>query len=477
MGARMAATDPIGLVGMTLLDRYTIVERLGGGGMSVVYVADDRRLLRRVSVKVFFGIEKADEAYQTIYEHFVQEAFALSQLTHPNTLRIYDFGYLDGGRPFQISEFLDGGNLEQHLRARGAMKPSQALAILERMTGAVAEAHGHSIIHRDIKSSNILFSRVGELLLPKLADFGIARCDLKKQRPGEPDETIENASTIPLFSPRWAAPEQLAGTEEGPFTDVYALGLVAVHMLVGRAPFDDVDDVRATFNERVRGDDYMESRLAIMGFDKDVRTVLLRALASNPKKRTTTANSFLEQLTGVLGGVRSSLPPPVAPRPRDESITLEVEGDKETQALPPPEKWHQVGRRKVRVIEVHEKLDLRVPANEMEVRFRVTLVPTRGNAFRMHLKGLNCFVAHVGMTRPSPAISADDDGSAEFVSMTRARLGSIRWSFGKLDAGGRRFQLSADPSGGLVIPSPEGGHALLVDLGPEREVIVICRRQ
>src|SRR5262245_38322259 len=111
-----AGSEPL-LVGDRLLDRYVVAERLESGGTSVVYRAVDERLSRPVCIKVFHTIRHKEGIYRTSYEHFIQEAFALSKLTHPNTLRIYDFGHLPGGAfelegaPFQVSEFMSGGTL------------------------------------------------------------------------------------------------------------------------------------------------------------------------------------------------------------------------------------------------------------------------------------------------------------------------------------------------------------------------------
>src|SRR5205823_3744244 len=158
--------------------------------------------------------------------------------------------------------------------------------------------------------------RVGGVLMPKLADFGIAQSKLRKDDPSAPDPT-DLVSTVALFSPRWAAPEQLAGGEEGPSTDVYALGLVTAYMLTARAAFADAD----------------------------VHAVVA-----------------------------------------------------------PPERTMELGSRLVRVVEINERLDL-VIGGEHELRFRVTLLPTRqiaensaefsanSNAgFAVNVKGLNCFV-------------------------------------------------------------------------------------
>src|SRR5690606_33747726 len=144
---------------------------------SVVYRGHDDRLQRPVCVKVFLGLDPTRPSYRAVYEHFVQEAFALSQLRHPNTLRIYDFGYLENetGTPFQVAEFLEGGTLTGFLKRTRKLTLDEALMILEPVAGALSEAHAYGIIHRDIKPSNILFSRAGPADVIKLADFGIAK--------------------------------------------------------------------------------------------------------------------------------------------------------------------------------------------------------------------------------------------------------------------------------------------------------------
>ena len=290
--------------GTRLLGRYEIIDRIGSGGMATIYRATDERLDRVVCIKLLrttlvegsgSNNTSGRAVYKATYSHFLKEALALSKLQHPNTLRIYDFGYLDptvpadgsatpeNGAPFHVSEYLDGGNLETHIRLRGALPAEETLGILEGISGALAEAHEHNIIHRDIKPSNILFARVRGALVPKLADFGIAHSDLK-----QPNGAEESVSTVALFSPRWAAPEQLCGSPEGPRTDVYALGLLAVFMLTGKVLFGD-EDVRVTFNDRVRSDQIVQMRLAQLGVGGDVGRVITHGpmTASRPRRSST----------------------------------------------------------------------------------------------------------------------------------------------------------------------------------------------
>jgi serine/threonine-protein kinase len=494
--------------GLCLLDRYTIVDRVAGGGMADIYRAHDSRLDRIVCVKLLRNVIEGSGStaggviYQASYTHFLQEARALSKLAHPNTLRIYDFGFLqpqDGRpedevspRPFQISEYLDGGNLETYVRSRGALKPVEVLAIVDRMAGAIAEAHGAGIIHRDIKPSNLLFSRVGDVLMPKLADFGIAR-GVRRTGPDDTGDTGASLAVVPLFSPRWAAPEQLASTDEGPFTDVYALGLVVAFMLAGQALFE-VQKIDGTYEGRVAGDAFVRSRLAMHSFSPEVARALMGALRADPRARTPSPFLLYESLSHAFGTPRATLPAAVShsggvpsippPRASQSSISVEVafRAPADRQSIEPPEQWLDVGGRKVRLVETHEKLDLSFssdgsqPGGGGEVRFRVTLLPARGSEFSVNLKGLSCFIGKPG-GRASPALVTSADGAADLLSTRRERLGGVAWSFGAVRSApsglARVFPVGR---GELVVPFPHGERAILVELSPEREVIVICRQ-
>lgn len=509
--------------GLSLLDRYTVVDRIATGGMADIYRAHDSRLDRIVCVKLLRNVIEGSGTdggvlYQATYEHFLREARALSKLAHPNTLRIYDFGFLQIGeestgeiapRPFQISEYLDGGNLETYVRARGALKPIEVLAIVDRIASAIGEAHGAGIIHRDIKPSNILFSRVGDVLMPKLADFGIARAVMVRARPSQAKVAAATASgeaaaptthdpagadpgptvPVPLFTPRWAAPEQLASSEEGPYTDVYALGLVVAFMLAGQGLFEDVASIEDTFDERVKGDTLVRSRLAAHMFAPEVARVLMDALRADRRLRTPSPFAFYEALSHAVGTPRASLPTtvahsggvPTAPsrRPSYESITVRAESKTagDPRSIEPPEHWIEIAGRHVRIVETHEKLEVSFSTEGgAEVRLRATLLPARGTTFSVNFKGLNCFVGWEGKGKdssPSPAIVADVDGAAELISTRKERLGGLSWSFGTIRGASRVFPIA---DGELVIPFPQGEHAVAIELAPQREVIVICRR-
>ena len=473
--------------GMRLLDRYTVLDRIGSGGMATIYRATDDRLDRVVCIKLLrttlvegsgSNSTSGRAVFQATYSHFLQEALALSKLQHPNTLRIYDFGYLEPttpgssepGAPFHVSEYLDGGNVETHLRLRGAIPANEALGILESISGALAEAHEHGIIHRDIKPSNILFARVRGALVPKLADFGIAQSNLKKsdhegaQAPGG-----ESVSTVALFSPRWAAPEQLCGSPEGPRTDVYALGLLTVFMLTGRVVFGD-DDVRATFSDRVRGDELLDSRLAQIGFGGDVGHVLAHSMRARADDRIASAPELFERLRDALS-VRA---PQSAPQ--GVLLALEVEGSGGNGAVvqPAPEHVAQYGERRIRYVQVHEKLDLSfVDVEGGHVRVRVTILPgAAGATQKLNVKGLSCFVARPGQ-KPTPALTVEGDGTAALVSSTVQPLGELTWSFGQATPEGRVFVVDGRH---LLVPYSEAQLAIALMLSPGTDLVVMCRR-
>jgi serine/threonine-protein kinase len=481
---------------MRLLDRYSILDRIGSGGMATIYRATDDRLDRVVCVKLLrttlvegSGSTSGRRAvYQATYTHFLQEALALSKLQHPNTLRIYDFGYLKEGTgegaPFHVSEYLDGGNLESHVRLRGPLPTQEALGILEGITGAVAEAHEHGIIHRDIKPSNILFARVRGELVSKLADFGIAHSDVKKQAAPSDDSLGESVSTVALFSPRWAAPEQLCGSPEGPRTDVYALGLLTIFMLTGKVLFGD-DDVRLTFNDRVRGDSLVNGRLSTLGLASDVANALANALLARPDDRIATAPEFLQRIREALKvRVSNSVAPfPVAvvARPAQmpaiappNRLALEVDGSGSVGGKhvtqPAAERVVAQGEQRIRYVQVHEKLDLSfVDPTGAQVRFRVTMLP--GQNTSLNVKGLTCFVAKRG-GRPTPAVTANHDTTIDLISASRQMLGEVSFLFGQPAANGRAFLVDGRQ---LLVTYAEAQQVVVLMLSRGQDIVVMCR--
>jgi eukaryotic-like serine/threonine-protein kinase len=334
-------------IGDVVLERYRVVEQIGSGGHSVVYKGQDERLSRPVCIKIFSGLGGDSGVGRTSYEHFVQEAFALSRLTHPNTLRIFDFGHLGpkdaAGMPLQVCEYMNGGTLSNIIREQGKQSLDETIRVTTAMCSALAEAHGLGIVHRDIKPQNILFGTVGSSRLPKLADFGIAKWsgeseqDHNKQR--AEDTAIVAGQKLAMYSPSWAAPEQLAGQPVSPATDIYSLACVAVYMLSGKAIFAD-EDVYAGYKKRRHADQLVRETLTPLGVPPRVIDVLSRALAFDPKKRLTKVDELSSELAAAIEPETEDQPalaPPARPGkgPPTTPITVPEPITEPVEKLPP----------------------------------------------------------------------------------------------------------------------------------------------
>ncbi len=317
-------------IGDIVLERYRIVEQIASGGHSVVFRGQDERLSRPVCIKVFSGMDGNSGVGRTSYEHFVQEAFALSRLTHPNTLRIYDFGHLGTkdaeGMPLQVCEYMNGGTLSHVVREQGRQSLGETVRVVNAMCLALAEAHALGIVHRDIKPQNILFGAVAGSKLPKLADFGIAKWsadDDNRQQRAE-DTAIVAGQKLAMYSPSWAAPEQLAGQPVSPATDIYSLACVAVYMLSGRAIFAD-EDVYAGYRKRRHGGDLVVAALQPLDVPLAAIEVLAKALAFDPKHRLARVEDLAQELAAAVDPAGASAPrlaalePPAAGSPAPET--------------------------------------------------------------------------------------------------------------------------------------------------------------
>src|SRR5256886_2647144 len=206
----------------TVAGRYQVAGRIASGGMGEVYRAHDAVLAREVAIKVLHPQFAHDRGF---VERFRREARAAAILNHPNIVGVYDWGSTDGTY-FMVMEYVPGTNLRSLLAEHGRLDASQVVEVTTQVLAALEHAHGHGIVHRDVKPENILVTRDG---MVKVADFGLARAFA--------EASISQAEGTVTGTVQYLAPEQIQGEPADPRTDLYALGVVMFETLTGRAPF------------------------------------------------------------------------------------------------------------------------------------------------------------------------------------------------------------------------------------------------
>jgi serine/threonine-protein kinase len=224
---------------------------------------------------------------------FQRELDAIERLHHPNVVRGLGHGTLEDGRPYLILEYVEGPSLREVLHDRGALPPAEMLAILEPLCDALNAAHDAGLVHRDVKASNVILARAGGAMRPVLLDFGLVKL-VDQVGPGL------TSSRSMLGTPAAMAPEQMRGQPVDPRTDIYALGLLAFHMLTGHPAFGGAPGVVQSYLQ-VHGPRPRPS--SKVDIDPAIDEPIARALAPEPDARFANARSFGEALHAVIHGV------------------------------------------------------------------------------------------------------------------------------------------------------------------------------
>jgi serine/threonine protein kinase len=312
----MRPQDPF--IGRDILNgSFRILQKIGSGGMGAVYKAMELQNSRMVGVKILHP-KLANR--KDLVSRFGREARALSQLSHPNTVRVFLYGELEDGALYIIMELLEGKNLNQTVRSEGPFPVARALPILIQACGALDEAHKAGIIHRDLKPENIFLVQSGALRdFPKLLDFGLAKVGERQMRPGSVILTQEG---MVFGTPEFMSPEQAQGKPLAPSSDVYSLAVILYEVLTGKLPFDAksaMDHIQMHVTAKPIP---LNQRVVGMTFPPLLEQVMDRALAKREEDRFASAADFAVAMQAVLRGATalpaeafasSPQPPSMAP--------------------------------------------------------------------------------------------------------------------------------------------------------------------
>lgn len=286
MWGHMSTSD---LPGSSLLaGRYRLVERLGAGGMSVVWRGFDEVLGRQVAVKVLPPSTSADPAFR---RRLRAEAQAAARLSHPNITNVYDYGEattVDGEPvPYVVMELIDGESLAAVLARARKLPWQHAVRITAEVAAALAAAHARGIVHRDVTPANVMLTPTGA----KVVDFGISA--LIGENDIDPDGSL-------LGTPAYLAPERLEGGQVSPATDVYAVGLLIYRTLIGQLPWDV-----GTTTALLRAHQYVEPDPLppVEGLPAEVDALVGRCLEKRPADRPSSA-----ELASILAGLSAGAP-------------------------------------------------------------------------------------------------------------------------------------------------------------------------
>ena len=271
----------------TIVGNYRIIELIGRGGMAEVYRARHVGLDIDVSIK-FIRMERfPQEMLPEIVKRFQNEAKRMAKLSHPNIVKVTDYGTYQG-IPYFVMEYLSGGTLKQYLGR--PMPYRQAVRLLLPIANALAYAHFKDVVHRDVKPGNILITKDG---IPMLSDFGVAKVMNSEETQGL------TATGVGIGTPEYMAPEQAVGEKIDHRVDEYSLGVILYELVTGRRPFSAETPMKVVLKQ-------MQEPLPspsqyVKGLPRQVEEVLAKALAKEPADRYADMQTFINGMQELLG--------------------------------------------------------------------------------------------------------------------------------------------------------------------------------
>ncbi len=275
----------------TIDGRYQVITRIASGGMGEVYRAQDAVLGRDVALKVLHPQLAGDRGF---VDRFRREARAAAVLNHPNVVGVYDWGVTDGTY-FMVMEFVRGQNLRALLQHVERLEPAQVAEVSLQVLAALDHAHGHGIVHRDVKPENILIADNGTL---KVADFGLARAFA--------DSHVSQAEGTVTGTVQYLAPEQVQGEPADPRTDLYATGIVMFELLTGNPPYSGETSLAIAY-QHLSGTVPAPS-VVVPALEPALDRAVLQATARDRADRPASARALAEQIAQARGSMAPAQP-------------------------------------------------------------------------------------------------------------------------------------------------------------------------
>ena len=272
-------------------NRYIVQSQVGTGGMATVYRGVDSTLDRQVAIKVMLPQYASDPAFA---QRFRQEARAAAALQNPYIVQVYDWGRDEAtGTYFIVMEYLRGTDLKSGIRSHGALAPKKVAQIGAQVCSALAVAHSHEIIHRDIKPQNIMILPNGDA---KVMDFGIARAK---------NSHLTQTNSV-LGTAHYVSPEQAQGKDLGPTSDLYSLGVVMYEAATGRLPFEGDDAVSVALKQV--NEQPVPPRSINPNLDPALEAIIMCLLRKDPAQRFQTADELRHALNSFIQGNPVNIP-------------------------------------------------------------------------------------------------------------------------------------------------------------------------
>lgn len=267
-------------IGDKIDERYRIVSRIATGGMADVYEANDLVLKRIVSLKVMKEELLKDPAN---LERFLNETAMAASLAHPNIVKVFGRGYIDG-RPYMANEYIKGQTLRDRLSFQMALTLFDACEVMLQLTSGIEYIHKHGLIHRDIKPDNLFYMSDGTV---KISDFGISSPNGKEAKGDAIEGTIY-----------YCSPEVLTGSPASPSNDIYSMGVVFYEMIVGKVPFDGIDPEEVAL-KHIKKPFPVPSKM-VPSIPKSIDRIILTACRKRPEERYASAQQMHDDIAKAM---------------------------------------------------------------------------------------------------------------------------------------------------------------------------------